>query len=206
MKAQNHRPLRQIGSRRSTDRTPARSGPRVRGRAPAWGAAALLLLGSALALGGCAKSPTRVLVTLSGDGTVPPFAILRGSVARDANAVGHTTVAVVAPVFGDSDADRPAPFSLPLDFLVPIPTGWSGSVNITVDGLDWDTNKVLATGTTVATATSEQTTRASLTLKGVPGGSSGDGGSDGAADGAANDEADGGASDAEPTAVDATVD
>lgn len=174
--------------------------------------AALLLLGWAAALGGCAKSPTRVLVTLSGDGTVPPFAILRGSVARDSDAVPYPAIAVVAPAFGDTDADRPGPYTLPLDFMVPIPAGWSGPVNITVDGLDWDTNKVLATGTTAATATPEQTTRASLTLKGVPGGSSGDGGSDGAtgndagADDAGPGEADGGAGDGDPAGADASAD
>jgi len=154
-----------------------------------------LLLASALApllAAGCAKSPTGVDVQVSADDSVPPLRILRSKIARDADPATAVPNEIQSRYSSDSDADLPGPFRFPMVMPVAVPSGWSGPMTITVEGLSWDTGAVIATGSTAATATREKTTEAALTLVGVPGHQGdGDSGSDGAADGGSDGAADG---------------
>jgi hypothetical protein len=128
---------------------------------------------------GCAKSPTLINVQVSADDTVPPMMILRSKIAREADPLTAVPNEILSRSYS-GDAGSPDPFRFPLLLPVAVPSGWSGAMTITVEGLSWDTGAVIATGSTAATATRETTTEAMLTLIGVPGqGGEGDGGGDG---------------------------
>lgn len=127
-----------------------------------------------LAAGGCAKSPTEVNVTVEVDQTAPPIRLLHSRIALQS---APQTVAIhkIASRY-EGDAGLAAPFVFPMLYPVPVPSGWAGDVVIIVNGVDWhDDTTVLATGTTSATVTRQQTTAASVTLTAVATGG-GDGG------------------------------
>jgi hypothetical protein len=138
----------------------------------------LTLLGAAACLAagaGCAKSPTVVNVLVATDETVPPLVLLRSSIALPADPETIRTNSIVS--LYEIDGGLTGPFVFPMLFPVAVPSGWSGDVVITVDGLDGQDGKtVTATGMTSATATREQTTDAALTLTGVAPSGNGDAG------------------------------
>jgi hypothetical protein len=66
-----------------------------------------------------------------------------------------------------SDAgDRPGPFAFPLDLDLTMDPGLAGPVDIRVEGLDWDTTAVIASGSTTAAVVAEKPVSASVTLFG----------------------------------------
>jgi len=149
------------------------------------------LLGLAvLILSGCAKPPSAIDVHITADDTVPLVTLLRSTVVRASDPSSPAVLKWVAAGGADPDAGVGG-FLFPMVLHVGIHPTWSGPVSLTVDGLDfYVTDKVIATGTTQATIVSEQTTTASLTLTGVPGGGggAGDAGADSGSDaGAAAD-------------------
>ena len=145
----------------------------------------MCVLGLAL-FAGCAKDPTDVLTEISVDPAVPPLLILQVTVSSPT--AGQTTGGLRSTGDGDA-ADRPLPFPFPL--LVPIATdpSFAGPVTISIEGIDWDTHAVTASGSTAATVVAGHETLASLTLFPVRGG-----GEDGA-DGDAPDAGDAAGSD-----------
>jgi hypothetical protein len=146
-------------------------------------AAALVLL-TVLSLG-CASSPTTVLTDVGADATVPPILILQLEVARTANP--SDMVMSLVQSLGLSDAtDRPGPFTFPLAIPLGVDPRFACAVTITVNGIDWDTNAVIATGSAQAQVVPQQQTTAMLTLTAVPPSSGGDGGDGGAADGSSD--------------------
>lgn len=131
-----------------------------------------------VAVGGCAKSPTVVNVTVGADETVPSLLLLHSTITLPGAPQTAVINKIVSPYEGDGGLA--GPFVFPMLFPVAVPAGWAGEVVITIDGVDWhDDATVLATGTTSATATREQTTTASVTL--TPVASGGGGGGDGGA-------------------------
>jgi hypothetical protein len=136
------------------------------------------LLGlAALALSGCAKSPSVIDVQITADGTVPAVLLLQSTVVRESAPSTPSILKWVSPTGGDPDAGRPGGFPFPLLLHVSVHPSWSGPVSVTVEGLDYDDpRKIIATGTTQATVVPEQTTTAALSLTGVSMGSGGDGG------------------------------
>lgn len=137
--------------------------------------AAALVLAACLGAG-CAKAPTDVLTSVNADATVPPLLILRVTVV---GSTGTSSGGLRSTAQGDA-ADRPAPFTFPMLLPVNADPAAAGSVTITIDGLDWDTRAVLASGSTTARIVPEHETRAALTLSAVPGGGTDGGEVDGA--------------------------
>lgn len=138
---------------------------------------ALLALGLAAGLTGCAKKPTTVLADVSVDPAVPALLQLRISVARAADPSMVASNSYSSLFKGDA-ADRPAPFSFPLKLSMNLPAEFAGDVIVTVAGLDWDTNAVVARGSGTAEVVAEKTAMTTLTLTPVVG-TNPDGGGDG---------------------------
>jgi hypothetical protein len=124
-------------------------------------------LSAGLVLGvGCAKDPTSVFVTMDADATVPPLLILRTTIARADDPATRSSAERSSPYASDA-ADRPGPFLFPLGLSVTVDTRFAGAVVVTVEGLDWDTRAVIASGNSRATVVAQQATQASLTLTAV---------------------------------------
>jgi len=149
---------------------------------PTGGLLAVAVAAAALASSACAKSQTDVLTLVSADATVPPILILRVTVA---GATGQSMGSLRSMAVGDA-ADRPAPFSFPLSLPVTADPTLAGPVTITIDGLDWDTYAVIASGSAPAQVVPEQETAAAVTLAAVPGGAGADGGTPDAGAGASD--------------------
>jgi hypothetical protein len=151
-------------------------------------AAVVLSAGALLAaagLAGCAKTPTQVLVVVEADATVPPLLILRSTLARAADP-GVRVSSTLRSLNENSDANRPGPLFFPLLLPLGVDPSFAGGVTITIEGLDWDSQAVLASGTTLAEVAADRQTNAAVTLTAVPPAGSGDGGSgDAASDGGA---------------------
>jgi hypothetical protein len=125
---------------------------------------------------GCAKEPTSVAVVVNTDATAPPILILRSTLVSAGDPTRASSGERSSPYDSDA-ADRPGPFLFPLLLAVSVDASFAGPVEITIEGLDWDTHAVTARGTTSGSVAAEKTTQASLTLTAVaPVG--GDGGTD----------------------------
>jgi len=130
-----------------------------------------------LALGaGCAKDPTSVGVTIDADPTVPPILIMRTTLARAADPTMRSSSERASPYASDA-ADRPGPFVFPFAWKLTVDPSFAGPVVVTIEGLDWDTSAVLASGSADATVEAQQMTAAAVTLEPLRGGG-GDGGTD----------------------------
>jgi hypothetical protein len=138
---------------------------------------------AAAALSGCAVSTTQVTTVVDADATVPPILLIQIVVTSDANPALTSMSAIRSQAIGDA-ADRPAPFLFPLALPVSVDESFAGAVTITMEGLDWDTQAVIARGSTGATVVARQTTQATLTLTAVSATPGPDGGGEdgGAAD------------------------
>lgn len=132
----------------------------------------------ALALGGCAKSPTEILTHVDADSTVPPLLLLRATIVSNSDADKQASSSFVSLALGDA-ADRPGPYAFPLDLPLSLSASLAGPVTVTIEGLDSGSGVVVARGTTAAEVVREQQTHASLTLTAVPVGGSDAAGSDG---------------------------
>jgi hypothetical protein len=135
---------------------------------------AIVLLAAA-ALAGCAVSTTEVITVVDADATVPPILLLRTIVTSDADPARTTMSAIRSQAIGDA-TDRPAPFLFPIGLPVSVDPSFAGAVTITMEGLDWDTQAVIARGSTGATVVARQSTQAALTLTAVAPPPDGDGG------------------------------
>ncbi|HEY5089680.1 MAG TPA: hypothetical protein VIK30_06905 [Polyangia bacterium] len=166
---------------------------------PRWriavGVAAGIAAGTAIS--GCPKNPTVVLTTVNVDQTVPLLARLTLNVSSAADPSVHVSSQLVSSYPGLYDGGL-LPFFLPAQFPISVdPTYISGPVIVRVDGVDVDTDAILATGSTPAVVVPDQQTEAALTLTAVGhcagDGGAGDGGDDASAcDGGADGGADGG--------------
>ena len=144
--------------------------PRHRGRLLAVGAA-VLALGA-----GCAKDPTSVGVTIDADPTVPPILAMRTTLARASDPTMRSSSERASPYASDA-ANRPGPFVFPFAWKLTVDPSFAGPVVVTVEGLDWDTNAVIASASADAIVEAQQMTLASVRLEPVRGGG-GDGGTD----------------------------
>jgi hypothetical protein len=145
------------------------------------GAAILLVALGSSAFGGCAKDPTTIFTEVGIDQTVPPLLILRSHVVSTTDATKVSGTEQTSPAIGDA-ADRPGPFGFPLVLSLTVDASLAGPVTVTVEGLDWDSFAVVATGSTSAEVRAQQATRATLTLTATappPGDGGNDAGSDG---------------------------
>jgi hypothetical protein len=128
------------------------------------------------ALAGCAKNPTTIVVPLGTDATAPPILILGTNVVSIADPT--RTVSGLQSSSASSDAgDRPGPFLFPFYLPVTVDASLAGPVTVTIDGIDWDSSAVIATGSATAMVFAEQTvytaTAIVLSATGAPGGDGG---------------------------------
>ena len=130
--------------------------------------AALLTSAALLTGAGCAKDSTSVFVTVDANATVPPILILRTTVARATDPTVRAT-ANRSSSYASAAADRPGPFVFPLGLPLTVDASFAGPVVVTIEGIDWDTLAVNASGSTSATVVAQQQTQASLTLEPVRG-------------------------------------
>lgn len=152
--------------------TPA-SEHRKRAFVSAIGAALLL----AVAAGGCAKTPTVILIDLSTEASVSPLLLLNASVVADADPTKIATASFVSQ-FPGTDADRPSAYRFPFQMPLSVPSSFIGPVTVTIEGLDWDTSQVIARGSGPAQVIKEQQTMATVVLAVVVPPPTGDGGGD----------------------------
>jgi hypothetical protein len=115
------------------------------------------------ALAGCAKSPTVILTHLGADATVPPLALLRMTVTSVADPT-RTSTGSERSIMPGADGGRTEPFGFPFDVAIGADASFAGAVTVTIEGLDWTTYAVLASGSTPAQVVAEQQTEASVTL------------------------------------------
>lgn len=154
--------------------------------------AVTIRLGLALALGlgmiSCAKSPTVVLATVTADITVAPLLVVTATVVSQTTGKRWSN-SYVSQARGDGGG-RPAPFNLPLQLALQVRADVAGPVSVTIESINWDTNTVIARGTSTAEVTAEQQTLAAVMLTavappemtGADGGTGLDGGVDGRED------------------------
>ena len=128
---------------------------------------ALAATAAITAVVGCAKSETDILVEVSADATVPPLLILKVTLTDAAGGQSSSSIRSTLP--SDSSA-FPGAFPLPLLVPVSVDPSLAGTVGITVQGIDWNTYAVVATGSTTATVVPQQETKAAVTLTAVPAG------------------------------------
>lgn len=120
------------------------------------------------ALGGCAKTPTRVDTTVwlaDVPHMPPPILLLRMSLAPADDPARATTTEIRSQILGDA-SDRPDPFVFPMTLAI---AGGDviGPAVVTVEGLDWDSHAVVARGSTTAEVSAEQRTSATILLSAV---------------------------------------
>jgi hypothetical protein len=128
-------------------------------RRVAWAVA----LGACAGVFGCAKDPTSVNLMISADATVPPVRILRATITRSADPTQR--VGSEQSSSNETDAaDRPGPFVFPSWFPLTVDETFAGPVTIMIEGLDWDTHAVIASGTTATTVVARTAVSAELTL------------------------------------------
>jgi hypothetical protein len=136
-------------------------------------------LAAAVTAAACAKSPTDILTIVSADPAVPPILILRFTVT---GASGTTATSSIRSTLAGDASDRPGPFPFPIALPVTTDPSLAGTVGMEVDGLDWTTYAVIATGSTTAEVMPGQETQAAVTLAVAPAtgadGGSPDGGRD----------------------------
>ena len=106
-------------------------------------------LACALGAGGCAKESTSVLTVIEADTAAPPVLLLQARVARADDPSRVTSSRFTSPNLGDA-GDRPGPFVFPFAMSLTVDASFAGPVVVTIEGLDWDTNAVIATGSTAA--------------------------------------------------------
>jgi hypothetical protein len=121
-----------------------------------------------VAAAGCAKDPTSVFVVIGADASVPPLMILRTTVTRAGDASMKTSSERSSSAESDA-ADRPGPFPFPFGMKLTVDPSFAGAVVVTIEGLDWDTHAVLASGSADAVIEAQGMTEASLTLAPVRG-------------------------------------
>jgi|SRR6187551_602550 len=125
--------------------------------------AAAAALAGALCAGACAKDPTSVLTFIEADPAAPPVLLLQARIARADDATRVSSSRFTSPNLGDA-GDRPGPFVFPFAMALTVDASFAGPVVVTVDGLDWDTNAVIASGSTPADVVAQHETQAVVRL------------------------------------------
>ena len=146
-------------------------------------AAALL---AAAGLGACAKNPTQILVAVSVDSSVPPLLLLRTTVESAANPNERVSSSVRSLSENSDAANRPGPFLFPLQIPLGVDPSFAGPVTVTIEGLDWDSQAVLAAGSASTEVVADRQTGAAVTLTAASP-ATGDGGADAGAGADATD-------------------
>jgi hypothetical protein len=126
-------------------------------------AGALLACALGVGAGACAKDSTSVLTTIEADAAAPPILLLQARVARADDPTRATSGRFTSSNIGDA-ADRPGPFVFPFTMSLTVDASFAGAVVITIDGLDWDSNAVIASGTTTADVVAQHDTQATVRL------------------------------------------
>jgi hypothetical protein len=135
----------------------------------------------------CAQSSTVIETQVSADSTVPPVLLLQMVVANIANPALQSSSQLISLAAG-FEAGIPGPFAFPLELPISVDPSFAGTATVTVQGLDWNTNAVIASGSTTAQVVAHQQTHAAITMSatpscdgaGVDSGGACDGGVDGA--------------------------
>ena len=125
--------------------------------------AAAVALAGALCVGACAKDSTSVLTVIEADPAAPPVLLLQARIARADDPTRLSSSRFTSPNLGDA-GDRPGPFVFPFAMSLTVDASFAGAVVITVDGLDWDTNAVIASGSTAADVVAQHDTDAVVRL------------------------------------------
>ena len=117
--------------------------------------------------GACSQTPSTLFMTITADDGTPPIADMRTTITSLTNPGLVSSNQRRSLAVGDA-SDRPLPFQFPLYIPLTLDTAFAGAVTLTVEGLDWDTQSVIARGTTTATVVASQQTDAALTLTATP--------------------------------------
>lgn len=133
----------------------------------------------------CAQSSTVIETRVGADSTVPPVLILQMIVTSGANPALQSS-SQLASLTPGPEAGVPAPFAFPVDLPISVDPSYAGAVTVTVEGLDWNTSAVIASGSTTAQVVAHQQTHAAITMSAPPacegpapvGGGTCDGGAD----------------------------
>jgi hypothetical protein len=116
---------------------------------------------------GCAKEPTSVLVLVDAEDGVPPILIVRTSIAQAGAPDRRATSERTSNGAGDA-GDRPGPYTFPIELYLTVDADFAGPVVITVEGLDWDTRSVTASGSATGVVEAHASTGAALTMTAAP--------------------------------------
>ena len=117
----------------------------------------------ACTLGACAKESTSVLTVIEADAAAPPVLLLQARIARADDPTRTTSSRFTSPNIGDA-GDRPGPFVFPFAMSLTVDASFAGPVVVTIEGLDWDTNAVIAAGSTPADVVAQHETQAVVRL------------------------------------------
>ena len=126
--------------------------------------AAAAMFACALAAGACAKDATSVLTVIEADTAVPPILLLQARIARAGDPARMSSSRFASPYAAVDAGDRPGPFVFPFAYALTMDAAFAGPIVITLEGLDWDTNAVIATGTTNADVVAQRETQATVEL------------------------------------------
>ena len=104
-----------------------------------------------------------MLTVIEADTAVPPILLLQVRVARADDPARMSTGRFASPYASDA-GDRPGPFVFPFAYALTVDASFAGPVVITLEALDWDTNAVIAAGTTNAEVVAQRETQATVRL------------------------------------------
>jgi hypothetical protein len=104
-----------------------------------------------------------VLTVIEADATAPPVLLLQARIARADDPTRMTSSRFTSPNIGDA-GDRPGPFVFPFAMSLTVDASFAGPVVVTIEGLDWDTNAVIAAGNTPADVVAQHETQAVVRL------------------------------------------
>lgn len=125
----------------------------------------IVALAVALSFGaGCAKESTELLIVVDAEMAAPPILILRTSITMRYEP-SHVAGSDRSSPYESDAADRPGPFVFPLSLPQTVDPSFAGLVDITVEGLDWDTHAAIASGTASGAVVAQKTTTASVVLQ-----------------------------------------
>ena len=123
-----------------------------------------VVLACALGAGACAKDSTSVLTVIEADTAVPPILLLQARIARADDPARMSSSRFASPYAAVDAGDRPGPFVFPFAYALTMDATFAGPVVITLEGLDWDSNAVIAAGTTNADVVAQRETQATVRL------------------------------------------
>jgi hypothetical protein len=120
-------------------------------------------LACALSAGACAKESTSVLMVIEADAAAPPVLLMQVRIAPVDDPTRTSSSRFTSPNLGDA-GDRPGPFVFPFAMSLTVDASFAGRVVIMMEGLDWDTNAVIAAGSTTADVVPQHETQAIVRL------------------------------------------